>query len=340
MTDAITSDNIHLSRPTTAHFGCADDGTPLSVLSCSDPKVLEFIAAATAPNTQRAYQSDLRHFVLWGGLLPATPEQVARYLADHASILSMATLARRLAGIHAAHVKRGFPDPTKSELVQLTLRGIRRTFGRPQRRVAALTSDQLAMIIAALGKSVTDIRDAAILLMGFAGAFRRSELVAIDREDVQIDEIGAAVILCRSKSDQTGHGRTVSIPRVRGCLCPIAALEEWLQVSGIAGGPLFRPVAKSGRTAERRICAEAVARILKKRTRAVGCDPSRYSGHSLRAGFVTEAARLGLAKWRIKAQTGHLSDSILERYIREAAVSDFAGLRSVCAGGQPQSGFT
>jgi hypothetical protein len=98
----------------------ADDGTPLSVLSC-DPKILEFIAASTAPSTQRAYQSDLRHFGLWGGHLPATSEQVARYLADHASILSMATLARRLAGIRDAHVKRGFPDPTKSALVRLTL---------------------------------------------------------------------------------------------------------------------------------------------------------------------------------------------------------------------------
>jgi hypothetical protein len=121
MTDPITSDNFQLSRPTTSRLVSADDGTPLSVLSCSDPKIIEFIAATTAPNTQRAYESDLRHFVLWGGHLPATSEQVARYLADHASILSMATLARRLAGIRDAHVKRGFPDPTKSALVRLTL---------------------------------------------------------------------------------------------------------------------------------------------------------------------------------------------------------------------------
>jgi integrase len=140
--------------------------------------------------------------------------------------------------------------------------------------------------------------------MGFAGAFRRSELVAIDRENVQIDEIGAIVLLCRGKTDQVGHGRTVSIPRVRGRLCPVAALEGWLRVSGISAGPLFRPIAKGGEAAERRISAEAVARILKKRTQAIGCDPKSYSGHSLRAGFATEAARLGVPKWRIKAQTG------------------------------------
>ena len=154
---------------------------------------------------------------------------------------------------------------------------------------------------------------------------------------MHIHETGIAILVRRSKTDQIGKGRIVSIPQVGGRLCPVAALEEWLRVSGIAGGPLFRPVAKSGRAAERRMSAGAVARIVKKRTWAVGCDPSRYSGHSLRAGFATEAARCGVPKWRIKAQTGHLSDFILERYIREPAVYDFAGLRSVFAAGQLQS---
>jgi integrase len=319
MTEAITSDNIHLSELTPAPHGC------------SDPKILEFIAAATALNTRRAYQSDLRHFLTWGGSLPAKPENVARYLADHATTLSTATLARRLVSIRAAHVDRGFADPTDAELVRLTFRGIRRTFGRPQRRVAALTIDQLATIVGSLKTSPKDTRDAVILLIGFAGAFRRSELVAIDREDVQIHEAGVAITLRRSKTDQVGQGRTVSIPRVRGRLCPVAALEEWLHLSGIADEPIFRPITKARRAAERRISAEAVARIIKTRTQAVGCDPNRYSGHSLRAGFATEAARLGVAKWRIKAQTGHLSDSMLERYIREQDGAEFTGLSSVFA---------
>jgi integrase len=288
-------------------------------------------------NLGRSYQSDLAHFLAWGGSIPAGAEQVARYLADHAASLSMATLARRVAGIRASHAARGFAYPTDSELVRLTFRGIRRTFGRPQRRVAALTIDQLANIIGSLGRSSKDIRDAAILLIGFAGAFRRSELITIDCQDVHIHETGIAILVRRSKTDQIRQGRIVSIPRVGGRLCPVAALEEWLRVSGIAGGPLFRPVAKSGRAAERRMSAEAVARIVKKRIRAVGSDPNRYSGHSLRAGFATEAARCGVPKWRIKSQTGHLSDSILERYIREPAAYDFAPLRSIFAAGQPQS---
>lgn len=139
-----------------------------------------------------------------------------------------------------------------------------------------------------------------------------------NREDVQIHTTGAAIILRRSKTDQLGSGRTVSIPRVHGRLCPVTALEKWLYISGIADGPLFRPVTKSGRAAEQRISAEAVARIIKKRPRAVGCDPSRYSGHSLRAGFATSAAVAGLPMWLIKRQTGHISDSGLDRYIRES----------------------
>lgn len=319
----ITSDNIHLSEPIqrTSQVGSEDVFTQSSVHGCSDPQILEFIAAATAENTRRAYQSDLRHFLARGGCIPAATEQVARYLADHASTLSMATLARRLAGIRAAHVEKAFPDPTKSDLVRLTCRGIRRRFGRPQRRVAALSCDDLRAIIASLGQSTKDIRDAAILLIGFAGAFRRSELVAIDCTDVDFRETGAAVILRRSKTDQAGQGRRVSISRVHGLMCPVAALERWLSVSQINEGPVFRRVAKGGGVVPARISPEAIACILKNRAQMVGRDPSRYSGHSLRAGFATRAARMGVPMWRIRAQTGHLSNSMLERYIRDGELS-------------------
>jgi site-specific recombinase XerD len=336
VSEPVTRDNIHLSEPIlrTAQTPSAAVSNPPSPTSCFDPKILEFIAAATSANTRRAYQSDLAHFLAWGGSIPAAAEQVARYLADHAASLSMATLARRLVGIRAAHAARGFADPTESELVRLTLRGIRRTFGRPQRRVAALTINQLASIIASLGGSSKDIRDAALLLIGFAGAFRRSELVMIDCQDVHIHETSVAILVHRSKTDQIGQGRIVSIPRVCGRLCPVAALEEWLRISRInTEGPVFRRVAKSGKVGEGRISPEAIARILKRRTRAVGCDPSRYSGHSLRAGFATEAAKRGMAKWRIKAQTGHLSDSMLEIYIRQQQAAEYEGLRSMFAAG-------
>jgi integrase len=333
MTEAITSDNFHLSRPipATSQAVTAAVSNPLSFQGCTDAKVLEFVAAATSPNTRRAYQSDIEHFLATGGSIPATPAQVALYLVDNAAAFSMATLARRLAGIRAAHVEKGFPDPTKPELVRLTFRGIRRRFGRRQNRVAALSSDDLQVIVASLGQSAKDIRDAAILLIGFAGAFRRSELVSIDRNAVNIRDTGAGIVLQRSKTDQTGNGRTVFIPRVRGQLCPVTALERWLLVSEISVGPVFRPITRSGKVLPARISADAVACILKDRVQRVGRDPAHYSGHSLRAGFVTGAARIGVPQWRIRAQTGHLSDSVLERYIREAEASSMATVKMIAA---------
>jgi integrase len=329
----ITSDNIHLSRPIQASLQTSNpaDCNRTSLVGCTNPKILEFIAAATASSTRRAYHSDLTHFLAWGGDLPATAEQVARYLADHAAVLSMATLARRLAGIRAAHVARGFLDPTKSELVRLTFRGIRRRFGRPQRRVTALSAHDLQAIVASLRQSTKDVRDTAILLVGFAGAFRRSELISLDCNDVEIGELGAAIVLRRSKTDQNGHGRTISISRVGGLVCPVTALERWLVVSHISEGPVFRPVTKSGKILQTRISAGTIARVLKIRVQAIGRDPTRYSGHSLRAGFATEAARIGVPQWRIRAQTGHLSDSVLETYIRAGEVSSTDAVRMIAA---------
>jgi integrase len=325
----ITRDNIHLSEviPAGSQTLSVADCDRTLLAGCTDPKVLEFIAAATASSTRRAYRSDVAHFVGRGGYIPATAEQVARYLADHAAVLSMATLARRLAGIRAAHVERGFPDPTKGELIRLTFRGIRRRFGRPQCRVAALSSDDLRAMVTSLGQSTKDTRDAAILLIGFGGAFRRSELVAIDCNDVEIRESDAVMVLRRSKTDQDGHGRAVSIPRVPSLLCPVAALEKWLRVSQVKNGPVFRPVTKSGTVKTGRISPEAIACILKNLIQTIGRDPARYSGHSLRAGFATGAARMGVPMWRIRAQTGHLSDSMLERYIREGELSSIDALK-------------
>jgi integrase len=319
---AITSDNIHLSEPNPVLSQAANTGicTKTSIAGCSDPKILEFITAATAENTRRAYQSDLRHFLERGGCLPATPEQVARYLADHAATLSMATLARRLAGIRAAHVEGGFPDPTKGELIRLTFRGIRRRYGKPQRRVAPLTIEHLTAVISALGGSKSDVRDRALLLIGFAGAFRRSELSGIQCNWIGRTEQGLSVALRKTKTDQESRGRSVVIPRVGGPICPVAALEAWLELSGIVEGTLFRRVSKSGKILAEGLSASAIATIVKQRSKQIGLDSTFFSGHSLRAGFATSAAVAEVPLWRIKRQTGHVSDAVLGRYIRESEV--------------------
>ena len=174
MATAHTSDNIQLSEPTASPSHQSFGPDPRRF----DPKVREFLQASIAASTRRAYQSDLDHFLAWGGSMPATPETIARYLADFATMLSMATLARRIVAIGRTHILRGFSNPAANDLVRITLRGIRRTYGRPQERVAALTKEQLIAITSTLGNSPKDIRDRALLLIGFAGAFRRSELIS------------------------------------------------------------------------------------------------------------------------------------------------------------------
>ena len=316
----ITFDNIHLSKPIEPGrvLKSEDDSTPLSPLNCTDPKILEFIVAATAPNTRRAYESDVRNFIARGGRIPATPEQVARYLADHAASLSMATLARRLAGIRAAHIERGFSDPTKGELIRLTFRGVRRKYGRPQRRVAPLIVEHLSAIVSALGTSARDVRDCALLLIGFAGAFRRSELSGIQYDWISRTEQGVVIALRRTKTDQESRGRIVAIAKAGGPICPVAALESWLELSGIVRGAVFRRVSKSNKVLAEGLSGSAVATIVKRHAAQLGLEPACISGHSLRAGFATSAAVAGVPMWRIKRQTGHVSDEVLGRYIREA----------------------
>ncbi len=177
----ITRDNLHLSEPI-RDAEAAGYSIRRSKLQTGnlDPAVCELVEAATAPNTRRAYESDLAHFLAWGGAIPAAPEFVARYLAHHARTLTVATLARRLVAIRRAHALEDLPDPTASHLIRQTLRGLRRLYGRPQRRVAALAAEDLAAIVSSLGPSIKDVRDRALLLVGFAGAFRRCELSALN----------------------------------------------------------------------------------------------------------------------------------------------------------------
>ena len=241
---------------------------------------------------------------------------MARYLAHHARTLAVATLARRLVAIRRAHSLEGLSDPTASALVRQTFRGLRRAYGRPQRRVAALTTEDLMTIVSSLGTSTKDVRDRALLLVGFAGAFRRSELSAAVCTSVEWTARGIIVSLPKSKTDQEWRGRRVGIPYAQGPLCPVTALATWLTVSGIADGPVFRPVTKGGHVLACRLSGDAIVAIVKQRTAAIGRDPAFYSGHSLRAGFATSAAVAGVPVWRIKAQTGHASDAVLSGYVR------------------------
>ena len=283
------------------------------------PEVSSYLQASLADNTRRAYRSDLDQFLSWGGTIPASPEQVADYLAAHAEHHAPATLARRLVTIGKAHTAQALPSPTITELVRATLRGIRRTHRTAQRQVApAVKEDVLAMVAGLDG--IKGIRDRALLLVGFAGAFRRSELVGLTVADIEQAKQGLIVQLRFSKTDQEGRGRKVAIPYARGPVCPVFALQQWLEASGITEGPIFRGVNRHSVIADAALTPQAVAMVVKERAHAVGLDPAKYAGHSLRAGLVTSAATLGVSSWKIRQQTGHKSDAMLARYIRDANI--------------------
>ncbi len=195
--------------------------------------VRTYVHAATSDNTRRAYRSDLRHFLEWGGTVPASDVMVADYLARHAGLLSVATLARRVASISKAHAAGGLPSPARSELVRSTLRGIRRTHGQPQRRARPLTKEDLFSVLATTRDGPRDARDRALLLVGFAGAFRRSELVAIDCADVEPVKQGVVVHVHRSKTDQEGAGRKVGIPPPRAH--PLVPRNRAQRLAGACG---------------------------------------------------------------------------------------------------------
>ena len=196
------------------------------------------------------------------------------------------------------------------------MQGIRRTKGMAQREAQALQRDDLFEVLSRMGDRTIDVRDKALLLVGFAGAFRRSELVGFNFADVEHVGRGIVLHLRRSKTDQTGRGRKIAIPHGRTRWCPTRHLSDWLTLARIEQGPLFRSVDRHGHIAPVRLSGEAVATIIKRRVKATGFDPASFSGHSLRAGFATSAVTAGASTFKIRAQTGHKSDAMLARYIR------------------------
>lgn len=276
-----------------------------------------YLENALSANTRKAYRADMEHFRTWGGIVPASPEAITAYLTAYAGTLTIATLQRRLVAIGKAHIMQGYTDPTKSELVKLMFRGIRRVHGKPQSQVAALLKEDLTVMLSHCPDTLKGKRDAALLLLGFCGALRRSELVAVKVEDLEFTAQGIVLNLPRSKTDQTGQGRKIGIPKGRGRICPVMAVNGWLMHLGSEVEPLFRSITKGGIIGNDNLSDKAVADIIKHYAAQAGLNPERYSGHSLRAGLATSAAQHGISSWKIRAQTGHKSDAMLTRYIRD-----------------------
>ncbi|MGA8690079.1 MAG: site-specific integrase, partial [Methyloceanibacter sp.] len=250
--------------------------------------------------------------------LPASVSTVAAYLAGLAKAgLKASTITRRCAGIRYMHRMAGHKPPTNSEAIKAVLSGIKRSIGTAVTRKAPATAEAIRAMLEEMPSDLGGLRDRALLLLGFAGALRRSELVALDVADLEEGPEGMHVHIRRSKPDQEGAGDFVSIPH-GSRLRPMAAIKAWLEAAGITEGPIFRPIRKGGLVLPERLTDRSVAEIVKKRIEAVGFDPTVFSGHSLRAGFVTSALASGADILRVMDVTRHREVSTLKTYDRRA----------------------
>ena len=322
--------NIRADRSARRDLALVSCG-PIGLLRPELEDATQYARAEKAPATRRAYRSDFEIFRAWCDArdalpLPASPESVAAFLASEAKRdVRPSTLSRRLAAILYAHKLAGYASPTASEAVKATLRGIKRTKKVAPNRKAPATADKVTAMAATTGNGARGLRDRALLLIGFAGAFRRSELVALDASDIQFCDGGLRVRIRRSKTDQEGEGATVAI--VPGSFaCPIKATQDWLKAARITGGPIFRPISKAGRVLDRRLSDRTVAEVVKAAARRVGLKAKDFSGHSLRSGFLTSAARRGASIFKMMDVSRHKSIDTLRGYVRDAELfSDHAG---------------
>lgn len=274
-------------------------------LAIAAPITQNYIIAATSTNTRKAYRQDIRHFIAWGGVLPTTPDVIVRYLETYAVQLNSRTLIRRVTAIKNWHLYQGFADPTTHPLVRKTLTGIQNVHGKPKDKAQALQVEDLVTMVNFLrgrGK-LNDWRNNALLQIGFFGAFRRSELVAIQYDHLQFMPQGLEILIPRSKTDQVGDGQRCAIPFGDETLCPILALQTWCEKAKINNGYIFRRTTKGGAISQEAIAAEHLNIILK--TLAKHCNlpnAENYSSHSLRRGFATTASQQGASLSAIMRQ--------------------------------------
>jgi len=272
-------------------------------------------------NTRRAYKADWADFSQWAAergfdALPAFPEAVGLYLTDRAATLKVSSLQRRLSAISQAHRLAGHKLDLQHPAIREVWQGIRRAHGAAQEGKAPVMTEDLRRMVGALPDSLLGLRDRALLLAGFAGAFRRSELVGLDFGDVDFTSAGVVVTIRRSKTDQTGQGIVRGLPYGSNPeTCPVRSLQAWIEAAGIEDGSLFRSITRHGRIGGR-LSGKAVALVVKRAAKAAGLDPERFSGHSLRAGLATSAAAAGVDPVTIAGQTGHKRLDTLRGYIR------------------------
>ncbi len=287
-------------------------------------KANDLMRAAKANSTRKAYRSDWRDFESWCNAhqlpsLPSTPQTVALYIADCVNHLAAATISRRLASITKAHQAAGFtnsPASTKNFVVGEVLQGARRKLGVAQKGKEPLLVNDVRRLVAACPPNLLGLRDRALVLIGFAGAFRRSELASICSSDLTFSDSGLVIHLRHSKTDQEGEGREVAIPfGEHEETCPVRALREYLAAASITGGSVLRSINRHGQPSTN-IHPDSIATIVKRAAARAGIDATNLAGHSMRSGMATQAAMNGAGEREIAKTTGHKSRRVLRRYIR------------------------
>ena len=278
-------------------------------------ETLKNLKNSKANNTLRAYQSDYRDFSLFcskNGLssMPTQPKIVALYITHLSKFSKFSTLKRRIASISVIHKLKGHYLDTKHPIIMENLHGIKRTLGSRQKAKKPLLINSLKKIIKAIDQEKKERdRDRALILIGFAGGFRRSELVNILKEDVELVDEGVKILIKKSKTDQSGEGSIKAIPYFQNQeFCPVIALKRYMSLK------------KFNSNSEKifKLSDKSVALIIKKYAQIAGLDPTKYAGHSLRSGFATTAAEFGAEERNIMTMTGHKTTQMVRRYIQEA----------------------
>ncbi len=298
--------------------------TPGALTPAQIERARQYVHNTRAQATYRAYRAHWQTFAEFcerhgAPALPATPATVCAFLVEQAEAHRASTLSAKVAAIAFQHRAAGAVNPCDALEVREMMRGIRRTIGTAPRRKKAATLDIVRRMARACGDDLRGKLYRAIALVGFFGAFRRSELAALRVEDVTFTDYGARILIQRSKSDQEAEGRYKQLERLDDpAICPVAALRDWLSAAGITSGPVFRSINMiTGRLNDRPVSGRHIARIVKLLAERIGESAHEFSGHSLRSGFVTAALAAGAGELDVMEQTAHATPKMLAVYSRQ-----------------------
>ncbi len=293
-------------------------------------ETLNNLKTSKANNTLRAYKSDFKDFGIFCAKhgfksMPSDPKIISLYLTHLSKSSKISTLRRRLVSIGVVHKMKGHYLDTKHPVIIENLMGIKRIKGSYQTGKKPILINHLKQIINVINKQnieeIVKLRNKTIILLGFGGGFRRTELISINKEDLEFVDEGLKITLRKSKTDQYGEGMIKGLPYFTNKeYCPVENLKDWLKISKIKTGPIFRRFAKGSSLTKHRLTDQSVVLIIKDSLRLAGIDNNNFSGHSLRSGFATVAAEAGADERSIMAMTGHKTTQMVRRYIKEANI--------------------